>query len=91
MYKIVKLAQVMPTDWIMKEKSRATGGAIPNTRVITGKATAAPPSEVAPATIEPNTMVMDMYLFKMWRKAAGLTRASSIRAAATSWRRPPAK
>jgi len=49
----------------MKEKSRATGGAIPKTRVMTGKATAAPPSEVAPATIEPNTMVMDMYLFKM--------------------------
>ena len=50
-------AATMPTDWIMKLKSRATAGLMPSASVITGKATAAPPSEVAPATSDPNTMV----------------------------------
>ena len=38
----------LPQDWIMREKSLATAGLIPRARVITGKATAPPPSLVIP-------------------------------------------
>jgi hypothetical protein len=41
----------------MMEKSLATAGAIPRARVMTGKAMAPPPSEVAPPTIAPKIMV----------------------------------
>lgn len=58
---IVNDAAVMPTDWIMKLKSRAMTGEMPKTRVMIGKATEAPPSEVAPATMLPNTIVTLMY------------------------------
>ena len=58
---IVHAAAVMPTDWIMYEKSRATGGAMPKARVMTGNAIAAPPSLVAPANIDPKIIVMDIY------------------------------
>eukprot|EP00615_Pteridomonas_danica_P003227 CAMPEP_0114343988 /NCGR_PEP_ID=MMETSP0101-20121206/11064_1 /TAXON_ID=38822 ORGANISM="Pteridomonas danica, Strain PT" /NCGR_SAMPLE_ID=MMETSP0101 /ASSEMBLY_ACC=CAM_ASM_000211 /LENGTH=86 /DNA_ID=CAMNT_0001479075 /DNA_START=1282 /DNA_END=1542 /DNA_ORIENTATION=+ len=54
-------AAVIPTDCIKNEKSRATIGDIPKTSVITGKATAAPPSDVAPASIDPNIIVIDIY------------------------------
>ena len=47
----------------MSEKSRATLGGIWNPRVITGKATAPPPSLVAPAMKEPNAMVTLMNQF----------------------------
>ena len=50
----------MPTDWIKKEKSLACEGGTPSVRVSTGKAIAAPPSEVAPATIAPKHMVRVM-------------------------------
>jgi hypothetical protein len=49
---------------------------------MTGKATAAPPSEVAPATIDPKTMVMDMYLGKMRVKAG--SQKQRMKATATS-------
>jgi hypothetical protein len=44
----------------MREKSLATEGANLRTRVITGKATAPPPSEVAPPMKDPISMVMVM-------------------------------
>jgi hypothetical protein len=44
----------------MSEKSLATAGSIFKAKVMTGKATAPPPSEVAPATMDPKTMVMVM-------------------------------
>ena len=56
---MVKVAATMPTVWIIMEKSLATGGVMPSTRVMTGKATAPPPTEVAPATSAPKTMVME--------------------------------
>ena len=40
--------QYSPHDWIIKEKSLATAGLIPRASVITGKATAPPPSLVMP-------------------------------------------
>ena len=46
--KIVKAAAVIPHDCIIREKSRAIAGFMPKARVITGKATAPPPSEVIP-------------------------------------------
>ena len=46
--KMVKAAAVIPQDCIMSEKSLATMGLMPNPRVITGKATAPPPSDVIP-------------------------------------------
>lgn len=57
---IDRLAIPIPTVCIMSEKSLAHSGSILNTSVITGKATAPPPSEVAPAINDPNTMVRDM-------------------------------
>ena len=57
--KMVKAAAVIPQDWIIRLKSLATEGEIPRARVITGKATAPPPSLVIPATVAPNIMVMD--------------------------------
>ena len=38
----------------------ATGGGMPKTSVMMGKATAAPPSEVAPASMDPKIIVTDM-------------------------------
>lgn len=49
----------LPQDWIMMEKSLATAGRIPRASVITGKAMAPPPSEVAPPTMAPKTMVTE--------------------------------
>ena len=43
----------------MIEKSLATAGRIPRASVITGKAMAPPPSEVAPPTMAPKTMVTE--------------------------------
>ena len=51
------LAAVMPMLWQAKEKLRAADGKISNNKVKTGNATAPPPSELAPAIKEPNTMV----------------------------------
>ena len=45
----VKEAATMPTVWIRRLKSRATSGGTLRTSVITGKATAPPPTDVAPA------------------------------------------
>ncbi len=41
----------------MREKSLATAGLMPNARVITGKATAPPPSDVIPPTAAPKIIV----------------------------------
>ena len=57
---IENAAAVIPTDCIINEKSRATDGLIPNPNVITGNATDAPPSDVAPAINEPNIIVIDI-------------------------------
>ena len=46
--KIVNAAAVIPTDWIINEKSRAIEGLIWNANVITGNATLLPPSLVIP-------------------------------------------
>ncbi len=54
---IVKEAAVIPQDCTMSEKSLATVGSIPNAKVMTGNATAPPPSDVIPATNAPKTMV----------------------------------
>jgi hypothetical protein len=43
----------------MREKSLAIVGWIPKAKVMTGKATAPPPSEVAPAMTAPKTMVTE--------------------------------
>ena len=43
----------------MREKSLATDGAMPRASVMTGKATAPPPSEVIPATVAPKIIVME--------------------------------
>ena len=43
---MVKAAEVMPTDWIIKEKSRATVAGILKISVNTGKATDPPPGEI---------------------------------------------
>jgi hypothetical protein len=56
-------AEVIPTDWIIIEKSLAPLGSMLNPRVITGKATAPPPWLVDPATKEPNAIVTDMNQF----------------------------
>ena len=57
--KMVKAAAVIPQDWIIRLKSLATEGAMPRARVITGKATAPPPSLVMPATVAPKIIVME--------------------------------
>ena len=44
----------------MRDKSLATAGLMPRASVMTGKATAPPPSEVIPATMAPPIIVMDM-------------------------------
>lgn len=54
---VLKVA--LPQDWIMSEKSLATEGAIPRARVITGNATAPPPSEVMPETKRGGEKVKD--------------------------------
>jgi hypothetical protein len=43
----------------MSEKSLATDGLIPRARVMTGKATAPPPSDVIPPIVAPKTIVME--------------------------------
>ncbi len=48
MNRIVNAAADIPHDWIISEKSRATAGDVPNANVITGNATAPPPSDVIP-------------------------------------------
>ena len=40
--------EILPQDWIISEKSLATFGQTFNAKVITGNATAPPPSEVIP-------------------------------------------
>ncbi len=44
----------------MKEKSLATAGGMCKANVMTGKATAPPPSDVAPPMKDPNAMVIDI-------------------------------
>ena len=58
-----KAAAVIPTDCMAKLKFRATEGFISKINVITGKAIAPPPSELAPAMNDPKTMVSDMNQF----------------------------
>jgi hypothetical protein len=41
-----------PQDWIISEKSLATAGEMLKAKVITGKATAPPPSDVMPISID---------------------------------------
>ena len=48
MKKMAKEAALMPVACIIMEKSLAMDGAMLNARVITGKATAPPPSDVMP-------------------------------------------
>ncbi len=43
----------------MREKSLAMEGLIPKAKVMTGKATAPPPSDVMPPTVAPTTMVKE--------------------------------
>ena len=50
----------LPKDCVISEKSLATEGSIFKAKVMTGNATAPPPSDVAPATMEPKIMVMVM-------------------------------
>ncbi len=52
-------AMVMPTAWIMRPNVAAVCGSMWSALVKTGKATAAPPSAVAPATKEPSVIVSD--------------------------------
>ena len=52
----------MPTLWIMYENCLAMCGLTFMASVITGKATDAPPSDVMPATMDPKTIVTDIYL-----------------------------
>ena len=61
MYKITNAAAVMPTLWIMNENCFATCGLTSIASVMTGKAIDAPPSEVAPATMDPKIIVTLMY------------------------------
>ena len=60
--KMVNAAAVIPQDWIISEKSRATAGAIPKARVMTGNATAPPPSLVIPVKISSGLFHFDVYL-----------------------------
>ena len=61
---MVKAAAIIPQDWIISEKSRATAGAIPKARVITGKATEPPPSLVIPVNGEKELF----YIFFLHKK-----------------------
>jgi hypothetical protein len=56
-YRILSVADPMPTLWIASEKFRASYGAIWSSFVKMGKAIAPPPSLVPPPTMEPKTMV----------------------------------
>ena len=49
---------VMPTDWMASANHLALSGVTCSTLVNTGKATAPPPSQVAPAINEPKIMVV---------------------------------
>ena len=49
----------LPQDWHIMEKSLAIAGGMPRASVMTGNATAPPPSEVAPPISAPKIMVMD--------------------------------
>ena len=62
---ITSAAATMPTDWIIREKSRATWGSMPKPRVMMGNATAPPPSLVVPAMNDPSAMVADMSQYSM--------------------------
>ena len=53
----ISIGRVSPVDWIKMEKSLAMVGLMPKAKVMTGKATAPPPSEVAPATMAPKIIV----------------------------------
>jgi hypothetical protein len=44
----------------MSEKSLATEGSMCRARVMTGKATAPPPSDVAPPIMDPKIIVIDI-------------------------------
>ena len=67
---IATVAAPIPTLWIAKEKTFASWEATCNTFVSTGKATAPPPKLVAPATVEPKTMVRATCQFpKKWDNA----------------------
>ena len=48
----MKSKWLLPHDWIIIEKSLATGEGIFNAKVITGYATAPPPSEVIPESLK---------------------------------------
>ena len=52
MFKRWKVNDILPQDWIIIEKSLATGEGIFNAKVITGYATAPPPSEVIPESLK---------------------------------------
>ena len=54
---MAKLAIIIPKDWIISEKSLAIEGFILKNKVMIGKATAPPPSEVAPAMKEAKIIV----------------------------------
>ena len=66
--KIVKAAAVIPQDWIISEKSRATAGDMLKARVMTGKATAPPPSLVIPKQKRRIHYVLDKSTVGNWRK-----------------------
>ena len=48
LYMLKNNCEILPQDWIISEKSLATVGQTFNAKVITGNATAPPPSEVIP-------------------------------------------
>ena len=64
---MVKAAAVIPHDCIIREKSLATAGATLRARVITGKATAPPPSLVIPkGKIKKTFFLCSNLTFLMW-------------------------
>jgi hypothetical protein len=64
----------------MIEKSLAMVDDMFNARVMTGKATAPPPSEVAPAIMAPKTIVTESKyrLEKYWKKSCLIARLHQI-------------
>ncbi len=58
--RIITVAMVIPMDWIISPKVRASLVGMCSSLVKTGKATAAPPWGVEPATNEPSTIVREM-------------------------------
>ena len=51
-YDIEKEYKILPQDWIISEKSLATVGQTFKAKVITGNATAPPPSDVIPRKLK---------------------------------------